>query len=185
MGRNRFFLILTLTSVLLLPNCSTLLDFRSEPVSVTSSPAPSTVSVNGKARGLTPIEIKLGRRRSGQVIRIESPGYFPFEIQVGGDTTGPNLFTSAIVGAVIGGLVALAEKTWEPHSHLPTKLAIYVPVGTAALVLADLMPHEEKIPRSKELLVSLTKAEGTPRVDTISISADDFQRIKWIRVHRD
>jgi len=152
---------------------------------VTSFPAPSTVSVNDKARGLTPIEIKLGRRRSGQIIRIESLGYFPFEIQVGHDATVPNLFMSAIAGAVVGGLVALAEKTWEPHSHLPTELAIDAPVGAAIFVLIDLIPGEGKILRSKELLVTLTKAEGTPRVDRISINADDFRKIKWIRVHRD
>jgi len=79
----------------------------------------------------------------------------------------------------------LAEKTWEPHSHLPTELAIDVPVGAAILLLIDLIPPEGKILRSKELSVTLTKAEGTPRVDTMSINADDFRKIKWIRVHRD
>ena len=151
---------------------------------MTSSPALSAVSVNGKAQGVTPIEIRLGRRRSDQIVRFESPGYFPFEIQVGRDATVPNLLNSAIVGAVVGGMVALAEKTWERHSHLPTELAIDVPVGAAILLLIDLIPLEGKISRSKELLVTLTKAVGAPRVDTMRIEADDFRKIKWIRVRR-
>ncbi len=104
---------------------------------------------------------------------------------MGRDATVPNLLNSAIVGAVVGGMVALAEKTWEHHRHLPTVLAIDVPVGAAILLLIDLIPHEGRILRSKELLVTLTKAEGSPRVDTMRINADDFRKIKWIRVRRD
>jgi len=37
----------------------------------------------------------------------------------------------------------------------------------------------------KELTVTLTKANGLPRVNTILLDADDFQNIKWIRVRRD
>jgi len=32
--------------------------------------------------------------------------------------------------------------------------------------------------------VTLTKADGPPRVETILVNAEDFQNIKWIRVHR-
>jgi hypothetical protein len=39
--------------------------------------------------------------------------------------------------------------------------------------------------RPRELTVTLTKADGTPRVDTMLVEADDFHNIKWIRVHRD
>ena len=183
--KNRFILFLTLTSVLLSPNCATLFGTRTEPISVTSSPASITVRVNGKPRGITPIEIRVGRRRKDQVIRIESPGYNPVEIQVGRDATVPNLLLSAIVGAVDGGLGALAVSTWVRHRHLPTDLAIAVPVGAAVFLLNDLIPHEGKVLRSKELLVTLAKASGTPRIDTMRIEADDFQNIKWIRIHRD
>ena len=36
---------------------------------------------------------------------------------------------------------------------------------------------------SKELTVTLTKADGPPRVNTMLV--DDFQNVTWIRVHRD
>jgi len=33
--------------------------------------------------------------------------------------------------------------------------------------------------------VTLTRADGPPRVDTMNIDADDFRNVKWIRVRRD
>jgi hypothetical protein len=36
-----------------------------------------------------------------------------------------------------------------------------------------------------ELIVTLKKADGSPRVETMLIDADDLQNIKWIRIHRD
>jgi hypothetical protein len=127
----------------------------------------------------------VGRRRSGQVIRIESPGYNPFEIQVGRDATVPNYFTSPLLGATVGGLVAMAQTTSAGHRNFWTELAIDAPVGAAIFLLIDLIPNKGNTLRLRELLVTLTKADGTPRVDTMRIDADDFRNIKWIRVHRD
>jgi hypothetical protein len=39
--------------------------------------------------------------------------------------------------------------------------------------------------KPNQLTVTLTKADGAPRVDTMLIDGDDFQNIKWIRVRRD
>ena len=36
-----------------------------------------------------------------------------------------------------------------------------------------------------ELSVTLTKADGPPRVDSIVIDANDLRNVKWIRVRRD
>jgi hypothetical protein len=153
---------------------------------VTSSPAFSTISVNGRPQGATPVEISLGRRRGEQVIRIESPGYNPFQIQVGGDRTAPNFSKSLLLGAAAGGLVAVAQTTSTAHHYsLWKELAIDAPVGAALFVLIDLIPKKENIVRSRELLVTLTKASGTPRVEMMRIEAADFRAIKWIRVHRD
>src|SRR5512143_3053194 len=73
--------ILPLMSVLLSPGCATILRRSTQRIPVTSSPAGATVSVNGEALGTTPLRIKLARWKRKQVIRIESPGYNPFEIR--------------------------------------------------------------------------------------------------------
>ena len=37
----------------------------------------------------------------------------------------------------------------------------------------------------KNLTVTLTKADGPPRVDTMLVDADDLKNVKWIRVRKD
>lgn len=37
----------------------------------------------------------------------------------------------------------------------------------------------------RDLTVTLSKADGTLRVDTMFLKPDEFQNVKWIRVHRD
>jgi len=143
------------------------------------------ISVNGKPQGTAPVEIRLKRRRRGHVIRIESRGYNPFEIQVGRDATAPRFLMSALLGATVGGLVAAAQATSRVHRDFWADLAIDAPVGAAMFLVIDLMPGKERPSRERELAVTLTKAEGTPRVDTMSVAAGDFLKIKWIRVHRD
>jgi hypothetical protein len=34
----------------------------------------------------------------------------------------------------------------------------------------------------KDLTVTLTKADGTPRVDTLLVDPDELRNVKWIRV---
>ena len=143
------------------------------------------IIVNGKPRGAAPVEIRLNRRRRGQVIRIESRGYNPFEIQVGRDAAAPRFLMSALLGATVGGLVAAAQATSRVHRDFWADFIVDVPVGAAMFLVIDLMPGEERLLRERELAVTLTKAEGTPRVDTMSVAAGDFLKIKWIRVHRD
>ena len=74
MRANRFFLFLTLMTILLSPNCATLTRKWTQGIPVTSSAAGATVSVNGIQRGATPVEIKLARRKraksSGSNLRV-------------------------------------------------------------------------------------------------------------------
>jgi len=182
---NRFFLFLTLMSILLFPNCGTLFRTRTQPIPVTSSLALSTVGVNGKPQAATPVEIRLARRKRGQVIRIESLGYNPVEIQVGRIATAPNLLAEALLGALVGGMIAFSEATFTSYDDFWTHLVIYAPAGAAVRVLFDLIPSKGHASNPRDLIVTLTKADGTPRVDTIIVDAEDFQNIKWIRVHRD
>ena len=82
-------------------------------------------------------------------------------------------------------MVALAQTTSMAHRNIWTEFAVDVPVGAAIFLLIDLAIHEENVLRSRELLVTLTRTDGTPRVDTVSSDAGEFLTIKWIRVNRD
>jgi len=78
---SRFFLFLTLTSILLAPDCATITRRSTQKIPVTSSPAGAMVSVNGVPQGITPVEVKLTRTVKNQIVRIESPGYDAVEIR--------------------------------------------------------------------------------------------------------
>ena len=177
--------LLALLMALPSPGCATLFRTGTRPIPVTSSPGPSMITVNRKTQGQTPIEIRLIKRRRGQIIRIESPGYDPLEIRVGQDATAPNYVTDALLGAAAGGLIALAQASAKDHHDFWTALAVYAPAGAAIRILIDLLIGAADPPRSRELLVKLTKAVGPPRVETMSIAAEEFKTVKWIRIHGD
>jgi hypothetical protein len=187
-------LILPLMSMLLSPGCATLTRRKTQRIPITSSPVGATVIVNGIERGVTPLEIGLVRKQKGQVIRIESPGYNPFEIRPqrmksGGPKIGNILLGSipAYVAAVAWYLAHGGSIYGSGNSDSDNTIVVLV-LGTAAFgglftVIDSGGPGYALTP--KELAVTLTKANGTPRVDTMLVNADDFQNIKWIRVRRD
>lgn len=188
---NRFIVFLTLTSVLLAPNCATLTRGRTQRIPVTSSPVGATVIVNGQQQGVTPLEIRLVRKKKGQVIRIESQGYNSVEIRpLRKMSVGPiigNFFLGLIPGVGGAYIYALATTRCQSESAYDTEMMLSWLLGAAAFgglfTLID-SGHKGFELAPKELVVTLTKADGPPRVDTILIDADDFYNIKWIRVHR-
>jgi hypothetical protein len=185
MRGNRFFLFIFLTSILLFPNCTTPFRTRMQPIPVTSSLGLSTVGVNGKPQAAIPIEIRLARRKRGQVIRVESPGYNPVEIRVGHIATAPNFLADALLGAAVGGLIAFAQVYSGDNYDFWTELAIDAPVGSALFLLSDLITSKGHTLTPRDLIVMLTRADGSPRVNTMIVDGDDFQNVKWIRVRGD
>jgi hypothetical protein len=174
-------LILPLASVLLSPGCATLMWKRTQRIPVTSSPVGATVSVNGIQEGTTPLEIRLVRREKGQVICIEAPGYNPFEIR-----TQRNISFKTIYGNIVlcAGMAVL-ESEWMDFGDRK-RVSILDIAGTAALfTIIDAISKKGHEFKPTALTITLTKADGPPRIETRYVDADDFRNIKWIRVHRD
>ncbi len=181
-------LLLPLMSVLLSPGCATLTRKRTQRIPVTSSPVGATVIVNGQQQGVTPLEIRLVRKKKGQVIRIESPGYNSVEIQVERKNSTFTFLGSSVMGAAFGFGIAYAI-AW---AHMGDSTDSGNPLGVAAIMvmtvtfpLVDRSFGKGYDLNPTELSVTMTKADGTPRVDTMKINAEDFQNIKWIRIHRE
>jgi hypothetical protein len=184
-GNAAQFLILALASVLLSPGCATLTRSRQQRVFVTSAPLGAAVTVNGVEKGVTPLMMKLDRRLRHPVIRIESPGYNPVEIRPIRRPSGTHFFSNILVGLipaiVPAGVYSLAHDgegammVWILSAAAFGGLFTAVDSGTGTIY--DFRPTE--------ITVILKKADGPPRVDTILIDADDFQNVKWLRVHRD
>jgi len=180
------FLILTLTSVLLSPNCATLTRKRTQRIPVTSSPVGATVIVNSVHQGVTPLEIRLARKDKNQVIRIEYPGYNPLEIRARRSFFTSNAIINGFMGGIVGYWIAQGIYIADDHStNGVTLLMICVPAAIGSLFLVDLATSTGYSFKPTDLIVTLTKADGPPRVDTMFVDADDLRNIKWIRVRRD
>jgi hypothetical protein len=183
------FLFVTLTSVAFSPGCATITRRRTQRIPVTSSPTGATVSVNGQQQGVTPLEISLARKAKGQVIRIESPGYDPVEIRPKWKMSGGPIIGNFLLGVPLAFVPALAWKLNNDESpHSVETLFFIWTLGTLALgggfTLIDSGTKGFEF-APKELAVTLTKAEGPPRVKVLLIDVSDFQNIKWIRVRKD
>jgi len=177
--------LLTAASVLLSPGCATLTRDSRQTISVTSAPRGATVFVNGRPQGATPLTLWLHRRQGHQVIRIESPGYRPVEIRPRRTPSG-----AAFVGNLLFGLLpAIAPAGIYSLAHdgegvLPIWILSAAAIG-ALFTLFDTGTGAIYDFKPREITVVLKKADGTPRVDTVFIDAEDLRNITWVRVRRD
>jgi hypothetical protein len=182
--------VLALVTLLVEPGCATLLRRTTQRIPVTSSPAGATVSVNGEALGTTPLQIKLTRWKRKQIIRIESPGYNPFEIRaqrkIKADPVAGNLLFGLLVGSVPAAVHRHDHETTEPEGVDDSWLiwVLWATAVSSVFTAMDLGGGQAYEVRPKELVVTLTKVDGPPRVDTIHVDIDEFRDVKWIRVHR-
>ncbi len=177
-------LLLPLMSALLSPGCATLTRKKTQRIPVTSAPAGATVSVNGTEQGTTPLAVRLARKQKGQVIRIESPGYNPAEIHIKRRQSIVYDAADTLAGVLVGiaAFNAIIRASEKPSNLLFLGL-IPVPAGIFIGIDRGVGSGYELSP--KDLTVTMTKADGTPRVDTMLVDAEDFQNIKWIRIQRD
>jgi hypothetical protein len=181
-----------LLSVLCALNCATITRKKTQVIPVTSAPVGATVSVNGAVKGVTPLEVRLVRKKKDQVIRIESPGYNPVEIRLQSKMSGGVYIGNFFLGLIPGTAVAYAIATagMAADDEIGDVPGVYGIWGGCVLAFAGLFTLMDSAGDGyeltpKQLIVNLQKADGPPRVDTILIDAEDFRNITWIRVHRD
>jgi len=149
----------------------------------------ATVIVNGVQQGVTPLEIRLARKEKGQVIRIESPGYNPLEIRPKRKMPAGPIAGNFLIGLIPGAVPAIAynlEHDDEEGDGTRTMLIWVLAAAAcgAALTAIDSGGSGYEL-NPKDLTVTLSKADGTLRVDTMFLNPDEFRNVKWIRVHRD
>ena len=95
-------LILVLALVMFATGCATIISGKHQDVSFSSSPSGAAVYIDGMNRAITPATIGLERKKKRQQVRIELPGYEPYEMVI---TRG---FNGWYVGnLVFGGLIGL------------------------------------------------------------------------------
>lgn len=86
--------------------CGTVVNGFHQDLAITSDPGGANVSVDGVPSGTTPIVASLWRR-SAHVVKVEQPGYYPFEASVV-----PVTSTWEWGNIIFGGLIGLAVDAW-------------------------------------------------------------------------
>jgi hypothetical protein len=177
------YLLAALAGIWLLPACATFFQSDKQAVRVTSAPVSATVSVNGKRQGSAPTVVWLARTKRKQVIRLESPGYNTLEVRI-------NRRPNALPYVLDAGLGFAVSTVYEEAAFLQNEtrtstkwISLTLCVGIPVLI--DLASGKANTLSPRTLSVTLTKAEGPPRVETIFVEAEDLQEIERIRVNRD
>lgn len=161
--------------------CATLGRQTSQKVPVTSTPTGATVRVDGKIRGATPLTLTVSRRQKDHVIKIESPGYNPFEIRMKRSHSSRFVTRDLSLGLLLGFLGG-AFFSAGSHGDSSINLLIGPAAAMGTFLLIDLASGAAYDLAPVELTVTLTKAQGTPRVEVLEIGAAEARRLKWIRV---
>jgi len=155
--------------------------------------AGATVIVDGKIAGQAPLVLTLKKNRSHRV-RIEKEGFNPTDLVIKRKLTARTFITLLYIpigamGGLVGSFIVLlatnADVSWEtPPKAMYVATIIGGALGAAGLV-ADMTTGANHSLSPKVLDVTLTKADGTPRVDTMLVDTDGIRNVIWIRVRRD
>lgn len=89
-----------LVSTLLLTSCATIMHGTRQNIGISSNPAHARVAIDGRYVGQTPIIVNL-TRKDNHFLRIELPGYMPYEAVFTKQLSGW-VFGNVIFGGVIG-----------------------------------------------------------------------------------
>ena len=100
----------------LLSACASIIHGTAQDVGISSSPTGAQVTVDNQPRGATPTIVKLSRK-DHHIVKIELPGYQPFEATITRSVSGwvwGNIVFGGIIGlavdAITGGLYKLSPE---------------------------------------------------------------------------
>jgi hypothetical protein len=179
-----------------LQSCATIFRGTSQKIPVTSNPAGARIIVDGKDMGLTPLSVKLAKKRD-HLIRLEKEGYAPLEMRaLSRGAGGRALF---ILGNVIWGILAampgallateglfggmFGEEGAEDKMKGGELLMLLGFVGGwFGSVAVDSSSGATRSLRPQVLRVTLEKAEGGNPANVVFVTLRDWQNIRWIRI---
>jgi len=104
---------LILVPLFVIAGCCTIMQGASQDVGISSTPTAASVTIDNAERGKTPMVATL-RRKDNHVVKIELPGYLPYETTITRSTSGwvwGNIVFGGLIGlavdAISGGLYKL------------------------------------------------------------------------------
>lgn len=125
-------------------SCASIMHGTHQDVGISSNPTGAQVTIDGQVKGMTPVVANL-TRKDNHIVRIELPGYKPFETTLTRKTSGwvwGNIAFGGLIGlavdAIDGGLYNLTPEQISGQMLVtnarvvPSKDGIYVAVVLAA-----------------------------------------------------
>ena len=170
-------------TLFLLQGCATVIKGTHQKIPVTSVPAGAIVLVDGRDAGMTPLILKLSKKRPA-VIRIEKEGYNPHEIRV--TRSKPNLHTAiggnSVLIFVVGTFLVLPILAHNESHDYRVSLPVAFVLSTAALIGVDFATGSPYSLTPESFDITLTPAGRDPRVDVTWVEGARLNDIKWLRV---
>lgn len=130
--------------------CATIVQGSNQGVAVNSTPAGAAITVDGQSMGTTPAVLRLARNNA-HTVRLEMPGYAPYELKLERKMSGwvwGNLAFGGIVGVIVDGSTGAMYRLspGEVNAGMQTRTAMVD--GQPAIEIAVVMtadPSWEKI----------------------------------------
>jgi len=180
----------------LLQGCAIMARGTSQEIPVTSHPGGARITVNGKNMGVTPLSLKLAKKKD-HLIRIEKEGYVPIEVRAVAQRSGGrrvfimgNLnwgWLAAMPGAYIaaGGLLGKSFGLGAGKGAMQTGGLLMLLGAVAGLVGSigvDTTPGADDSLQFADFNVTLQEREDGRSSEVAVMTLEDWQYVKWIRI---
>jgi len=177
--RSFIFLFLSIATLFFLQNCASIISGTSQKIPVTGDPPGPKITVDGKALGFVPLNLRL-KRKENHVIRIEKQGYNPLEIIITSESSSSGL---GILGdffvAWLASRISALMIPYDGRLFLPWFIGGICFIGCVAV--DDIAGGIYALSPS-ELHVILKEIKELPRTDLIILDAEQLNNTKWIRI---
>ncbi|MES1936399.1 PEGA domain-containing protein [Salinisphaera hydrothermalis] len=106
--------LIALTSIVALSGCATMIHGTHQDISVKSNPADSTIVLDGKTVGTTPMKVSMSRKHP-HTLMIKHPGYYIYKTEIKKSSSGAE---------DLGGLVGMGvdHMTGGAYNLVPSKV---------------------------------------------------------------
>lgn len=183
----------TIAALFLFQDCATVIRGTSQKIPVTSTPIGARAIVDGKDMGMTPLTLKLKRKRP-HVIRFEQEGYNPHEFRIRREKPA---FSSILLSW--GGNTAITMPLVKPIATVLVKDletdSFFEALGEAILIMAgiqlvlggvltagDFIMGAPYSLSPESLEVALTPVMGPHRLEITEIDEARLRGVKWLRI---
>jgi hypothetical protein len=113
--------------------CATLIHGTRQEVSISSTPSGASVSIDGASRGTTPFVAQLARNHS-HLVKIEMPGYAPYEATLSHRLSGW-IFGNVLIGGLIG--IGVDVVSGGMYTLTPQQISTALKAADASVVTRD------------------------------------------------